>query len=113
MVQPVGTSVQVAVDEMLEQSIQFEIMNADPLVLEDDITPSFVLYDGNVSSFNFSKENLTFLVSPVDIYENEGSYSVAVSNPAGISSSSVYLNVQSEILKWLYHCKCRYCIYYS
>lgn len=86
----------VALDGMSEQVIEFTLVNAVPPVLQEDILPSYTRYDGVDSAFNFSKENLEFLISPVDIYLSEGSYTVSVSNPAGLSNSTVYLDVQSK-----------------
>lgn len=96
---PVLSSRITSLDGMLEQFIQFNITNDVPQVLEEDISPSFTRYDGMPpSSFNFSTETLSFHVSPVDIHQSEGNYTVSVSNPAGVSTSAVYLDVQSESL---------------
>lgn len=93
---PVLATMATALDGMAEESIQFNITNAVPSVLQEDISPTYTRYNGRASSFNFSTQNLLFHISPVDIYRSEGNYTVLVSNPAGISSSTVYLDVQSK-----------------
>jgi hypothetical protein len=96
LIQPVGPDMQTALDGALHASVEFSVTNAVPPVLLEDIFPSFVTYDGVSSVFNFSKDTLTFNLSPV-IYGSEGSYSLLVRNPAGYSNATVYLDVQSKL----------------
>ncbi len=81
-------------------SLLFAITEDIPLVQDEAVNGSFTRHDGvSSNSFNFSKSGseLVFEISPVDIYEHEGSYSVSASNPAGsIQSPPVYLDVQSQ-----------------
>ena len=97
LIQPVGLDTQTALDGALQALVDFKVANAVPPVLLEDIFPGFTRYDGtSPSQFNFSKNSLTFNVSPVQIYESEGTYSVLVRNPAGDSIATVYLDVQSK-----------------
>lgn len=88
---------QLTLDGAVRVLVEFTLSNAVPPVLLEDIFPSFTRYDGTSSSeFIFSTNNLTFHISPVQIAESEGSYSVSVRNPAGDSTATVYLDVQSK-----------------
>ncbi len=76
--------------------VLFRITEDVPLVLDEAV---MARYDGtSPPSFNFSKSGseLMFEISPVDIYEHEGNYSVSASNPAGSSQRIIYLDVQSQ-----------------
>jgi len=98
VVQSVNATRTTAPNGTAEEIIRFLITEDVPQVVEANIFPSFTRYDGNSSSFSFHSANgtLTFQISPVDIYASEGNYTVGVSNPAGASTSTVYLDVQSE-----------------
>ena len=97
MIAPANSARQVSQDGDLQAVILFSLTNDIPMVLPEDISPSFTRYDGHFSNqSNFTKENLMFFVSPVQIYEDEGYYNVTVRNPAGYSEASVYLDVQSK-----------------
>ena len=96
LVQPVLPSPITVLDGTLEEFIEFRILNASPEVLEEDLVPDFIRYDGASLSYNFSAESLSFRVFPVYIFESEGKYTLLASNSAGVSASTVYLDVQSE-----------------
>ena len=88
----------VAVDGSSAEVV-FRITEDIPLVDDRDVSPNFTRYDGILSSsFTFTKtgSELRFSISSVDIYEDEGNYTVFASNPAGSSESTVYLDVQSQ-----------------
>lgn len=95
---------QTARDGDLQALVEFSVTNAVPPVLLEDISPSFTRYDGVSSVFNFSKDSLTFDISPVLIYESEGNYTVQVRNPAGDSSTTVYLDVQGKSMQCVGMC---------
>ena len=79
--------------------VVFRITEDIPLVDDRDISSSFTRYDGiPSSSLTFTKtgSELRLSISSVDIYEDEGNYTVFASNPAGSSESTVYLDVQSQ-----------------
>ena len=78
--------------------LAFSITEGFPAVNDSDVIPSFVRYDGNSSlpiSFNYSLRE--FVISSVDIYRDEGNYTLLTSNSAGSSEYTVYLDVQSEL----------------
>lgn len=74
--------------------IWFRVTEDIPLVREEDV---HAIANG---SFNFTKNGseLVFSISSVELYENEGNYTVFASNPAGHSQSTIFLDVQSKLL---------------
>ena len=82
--------------------IRFRITEDIPQVYEGDVSRNATSYDGEpLLSFNFTinGSELVFFVSSVDLYEDEGNYTVFASNPAGHTESTIFLDVQSE---WLH-----------
>jgi hypothetical protein len=97
LILPAHSDTQIAKDGDFQALVEFDLSNDVPPVLPEDIIPSFTRYDGvSAASFNFSKDRVTFNVSPVQLCEDEGNYSVVVRNPAGSSTATVYLDVQSR-----------------
>lgn len=85
------------VDGSPSEVLVFFITEGIPAYLDGDIMPSFIRYDGNLSSsLNFSLPELTFFIGPVDMYEDEGNYTLCASNLGGFSQHTVYLDVQSK-----------------
>ena len=81
----------VALDGSSSEILLFDITNDVPQVLLQNIQGN---HSGSPRT-NFSQSELTFFLSDVDIYEDEGSYTVTASNPAGESEATVFLDVQS------------------
>lgn len=93
-----GTRV-VAVNGSSVAVLLFSITEDIPLVRDEDVFANFTRHDGMPSSsFSFSKNasELMFSISSVDIYEDEGNYTVFARNPAGSFQNTVYLDVQSQ-----------------
>ena len=89
----------VAVHGSPSEDIIFSILGDMPAVLEGDIFPTFVRYDGvNSSSFSFILAELKFSITPVDIYQDEGNYTLSASNSLGASEHTVYFDVQSKFM---------------
>ena len=84
-----------ALDGSTELYLEFNISNAVPSVLAQDIRPTFTRYD-NAARGVTNFRNLSFYIARVDISEHEGNYTVDVSNPAGSSQGTIHLDVQSE-----------------
>lgn len=84
-------------------NIPFQIVDAVPMVAEEDIHPNFTRYDGSSASFNFSLQGdmLNFTIENADIFDHEGNYTVLASNAAGSSLGAVYLDMKSMQLHML------------
>ena len=96
--QSINGSTAFVLDGSVNQVLAFSITEGCPAINDSDVTPSYVRYDGNSSlpiAFNYSLT--VFLISSVDIYRDEGNYTLFASNSAGSSSYTIYLDVQSEL----------------
>ena len=93
--QSINGSTAFVLNGSVNQVLVFSL--TEGILADSDIIPSFVRYDGNSSLPIFFNYSLTeFLISSVDIYRDEGNYTLVASNSAGSSSYTIYLDVLSE-----------------
>ncbi len=99
MISPLSDN-RVELDKALQVNVEFTIFDAVPSVAMENISLNFLRYDGVLTSVNYSsQDNLTvvsLLIPLLDIYSDEGSYTLRASNQAGTALGSIHLDVQSK-----------------
>ena len=78
--QSINGSTAFVLNGSVNQVLVFSLTEGIPADTDSDIIPSFVRYDGNSSLPIFFNYSLTeFLISSVDIYRDEGNYTLLAS----------------------------------
>ena len=83
-------------------TLEFNILDASPVVKPENIYWTFETSNGTVSieptfQYEFSADRLSLTIRDIS-HENEGFYTFLASNPAGLDEARLFLQVEGKII---------------